>query len=78
MVLSTPLVRQPGVKSEYSDLGLDVVGFAIERIAGQPLDRFVRRAVYDKLGIDRDTPLYTATNRPVFFGHLGRPMVEVF
>ena len=51
MVLSTPLVRQPGVKSEYSDLGLDVVGFAVERIAGQPLDRFLRRAVYDPLGM---------------------------
>ena len=51
MVLSTPLVRQPGMKSEYSDLGLDVVGFAVERIAGQPLDRFLRRAVYDPLGM---------------------------
>ena len=51
MVLTTPLVRQPGVKSEYSDLGLDVVGFAVERIAGQPLDRFLRRAVYDPLGM---------------------------
>ncbi|HEX6942891.1 MAG TPA: serine hydrolase [Gemmatimonadaceae bacterium] len=51
MVLSTPLVRQPGVKSEYSDLGLDVVGFAIERITGQPLDRFLRKTVYDPLGM---------------------------
>jgi CubicO group peptidase (beta-lactamase class C family) len=51
MVLTTPLVRQPGVKSEYSDLGLDVVGFAVERISGQPLDRFLRRAVYDPLGM---------------------------
>jgi CubicO group peptidase (beta-lactamase class C family) len=51
MVLSTPLVRQPRSRSEYSDLGLDVVGFAVERISGQPLDRFVRHAVYDPLGM---------------------------
>ncbi len=51
MVLATPLVRQPGSRSEYSDLGLDVVGFAIERISRQPLDRFLRRAVYDPLGM---------------------------
>ncbi len=27
-----------------------------------------------KLGIDRDKPLYTPTNRPVFFGHMGEPI----
>jgi serine-type D-Ala-D-Ala carboxypeptidase len=51
-VLSTSLVRQPGVRSEYSDLGPDVVGFVIERITRQPLDRFVRQAVYDPLGMN--------------------------
>ncbi len=51
MVLTTPLARQPGSRSEYSDLGLDVVGFAIERITREPLDRFVRRTVYDPLGM---------------------------
>ena len=30
--------------------------------------------VYEKLGIDRDKPLYTPTNRPVFFGHMGEPI----
>ena len=50
-VLETPLVRQPGSKSEYSDLGLDVVGFAIERIAGLPLDRFLRKSVFDPMGM---------------------------
>jgi hypothetical protein len=33
--------------------------------------------VYEKLGIDRDKPLYTPTNRPVFISHGGEPIREV-
>lgn len=33
--------------------------------------------VYEKLGIDRARPLYTASNRPVFFGHGGEPIPEL-
>jgi serine-type D-Ala-D-Ala carboxypeptidase len=50
-VLATTLVRAPGSDYEYSDLGLDVMGFVIERIAHEPLDRFVRQAVYGPLGM---------------------------
>jgi serine-type D-Ala-D-Ala carboxypeptidase len=50
-VLATSLVRAPGSEYEYSDLGMDVMGFAIERVTHQPLDRFVRRAVYAPLGM---------------------------
>jgi len=34
--------------------------------------------IYEKLGIDRSQPLYTSANRPVYFGHLGHPMKELF
>lgn len=34
--------------------------------------------IYEKLGIDRDRPLYTETNRPVYFGHLGEPIAGLF
>ena len=50
-VLATSLVREPGSEYEYSDLGMDVMGFVIERITHQPLDQFVRRAVYAPLGM---------------------------
>src|SRR5215208_1004201 len=50
-VLATSLVRAPGSDYEYSDLGLDVMGFVIERITHEPLDEFVRRAVYTPLGM---------------------------
>jgi hypothetical protein len=33
--------------------------------------------VYEKLGIDRGRPLYTAGNRPIYFGHEGEPIKEL-
>jgi hypothetical protein len=33
--------------------------------------------VYEKLGIDRRTPLYTNTNRPVYFAHHAEPIAGV-
>ena len=59
-VLATSLVRAPGSEYEYSDLGLDVMGFVIERITHQPLDQFVRRTVYTPLGM-RSTMFRPAT-----------------
>jgi CubicO group peptidase (beta-lactamase class C family) len=50
-VLATSLVRAPGSDYEYSDLGLDVMGFVVERITHEPLDQFVRHAVYTPLGM---------------------------
>ncbi len=50
-VLATNLVRAPGSEYEYSDLGLDVMGFVIERITHEPLDHFVQHAVYNPLGM---------------------------
>jgi len=50
-VMATSLDRAPGSSYEYSDLGLDVMGFVIERITHEPLDQFVRRAVYTPLGM---------------------------
>ncbi len=34
--------------------------------------------VYAKLGLDRDAPLYTNARRPVYYGHLGEPIAELF
>jgi hypothetical protein len=33
--------------------------------------------IYEKLGIDRSKPLYTSSNRPVFFGHAGDPIPQL-
>lgn len=34
--------------------------------------------VYEKLGIDREKPIYTPTNRPIFLAAKGRPIPELF
>lgn len=34
--------------------------------------------IYEKLGIDRETPVYTASKRPVFLAHHGRRIEELF
>ncbi len=48
------LVYDPGSKTVYSDLGLILLGEVLERVAGQPLDLFVRRRVFQPLGM-KDT-----------------------
>ena len=35
------------------------------------------QTIYSKLGMDRDQPIYTPSNRPVFYGHAGKPIPGV-
>ena len=51
LVLSTPLDALPGTREEYSDVGADVLGFVVEAAAGERLDRFVSRTIYQRLGM---------------------------
>src|SRR5690606_34998944 len=44
-VISTKLNYKPGVHYEYSDLGADMLGFVVEAISGQRLDRFLAARV---------------------------------
>ena len=48
---STPLVADPGAKSDYSDIGFIILGFALERIADESLDRFCQREIFGPLGM---------------------------
>lgn len=50
-VLASPVQCAPGACYEYSDLGADLLGFIAEAISGQPLDAFLQRQVFDKLGM---------------------------
>ncbi|MBV9880803.1 MAG: beta-lactamase family protein [Gemmatirosa sp.] len=50
-VLATPLVCRPGECYEYSDLGADVLGFLVETVSGQRLDRFLDERVFRRLGM---------------------------
>jgi CubicO group peptidase (beta-lactamase class C family) len=48
-----PLRRPPGKTAEYSDLNFLLLGLVVERVAGDPLDRVVARAVLAPAGLER-------------------------
>jgi CubicO group peptidase (beta-lactamase class C family) len=51
MVCETPLEYEPRSRSVYSDLGFILLGFAVERAAGDRLDHVARRLVFDPVGM---------------------------
>jgi CubicO group peptidase (beta-lactamase class C family) len=51
VVISTPLVWEPGRCYEYSDLGADMLGFVVEAASGQRMDRFLDEHVFRPLGM---------------------------
>lgn len=48
-----PPLAEPGVATIYSDLGMAVLGAALERRTGTRLDELARREVFDALGMNR-------------------------
>jgi len=46
-----PLEYAPGDSTVYSDIGLMTVGFIIEDVSGLPLDEFLDREVWTRLGM---------------------------
>jgi CubicO group peptidase (beta-lactamase class C family) len=51
LVDTTPLTGPPGRLAVYSDLGAIVLTQVVERITGEPLDRFLTRRVFEPLGM---------------------------
>jgi CubicO group peptidase (beta-lactamase class C family) len=52
---TTSLSTSPGTHAEYSDIGFIVLGAALERIAGEPLDIFCQREIFGPLGMSHTT-----------------------
>ena len=50
-VLGEQLLREPGERMDYSDLGMIMLAEAAERAAGMPLDRFLALRVFAPLGM---------------------------
>lgn len=48
---TTSLSADPGTRAVYSDIGFILLGEALERIAGEPLDVFCQREVFGPLGM---------------------------
>jgi serine-type D-Ala-D-Ala carboxypeptidase len=53
--MAVELERAPGTHSEYSDIGFILLGLALERIAGEPLDRFCHREIFTPLRMTETT-----------------------
>ncbi|HEY1937279.1 MAG TPA: serine hydrolase domain-containing protein [Candidatus Angelobacter sp.] len=51
--LQVPLTTAPGTKAEYSDIGFILLGEALERITGEPLDQFCQREIFAKLNLQQ-------------------------
>ena len=51
--MTTPLASAPGTRADYSDIGFILLGEILERIAGEPLDQFAQREIFDRLGMAR-------------------------
>jgi CubicO group peptidase (beta-lactamase class C family) len=50
-VIATDLFAPPGKTYEYSDLGADMLGFVVEAVSGQALDKFLDERVFVPLGM---------------------------
>jgi CubicO group peptidase (beta-lactamase class C family) len=53
-ILARPLAAEPGTRTVYSDWDFILLQLVIERLTGQPLDRFLETRVFAPLGM-RDT-----------------------
>jgi CubicO group peptidase (beta-lactamase class C family) len=56
-----PLHHNPGEEFTYSE-GLDVLGYFIEVVSGMPFDEFLRKRLFDPLGMD-DTWFYLPASK---------------
>jgi CubicO group peptidase (beta-lactamase class C family) len=50
-IQSLDLSYEPGSRAEYSDLGIILLGEILERVAGESLDSFARRRIFEPLGM---------------------------
>ena len=50
--LKVPLTSDPGSRAEYSDIGFILLGEALQRITGEPLDTFCTKKIFTPLGLE--------------------------
>jgi CubicO group peptidase (beta-lactamase class C family) len=63
----TPLLAQPGTRWYYS-IGVDVQGYLVEKMSGQPFADFLKTRLFDPLGM-KDTAFYVPKEK---LGRLAR------
>lgn len=50
-ILNTPLLSEPGKKFAYSNAGYTLLAAIVERVSGEPYERFLRRNLFDPAGM---------------------------
>ncbi|MFQ5663458.1 MAG: glycoside hydrolase family 3 N-terminal domain-containing protein [Terriglobia bacterium] len=63
-IYALPLDYPTGTQAVYSDLGIILLGEVIERVSGQPLDRFLRQKLFAPLGMRNTLFTPPASLRP--------------
>lgn len=61
---TTPLSADPATRAEYSDIGFIILGFALERLADEPLDLFCQREIFGALPMSNTSFNPAAEVRP--------------
>jgi CubicO group peptidase (beta-lactamase class C family) len=49
---STPFTADPGTRAAYSDIGFIILGELLQRVAGEPLDIFCAREIFQPLAMN--------------------------
>lgn len=52
LAYATPLEAPPRSRTEYSDIGFIILGDVLEKLCGEPLDRFCEREIFRPLGMN--------------------------
>jgi CubicO group peptidase (beta-lactamase class C family) len=68
MLAKQPLLFQPGTRWAYSTAGLDTLGRVVEVASGMPFDRFLRKRVFDPLGM-KDTTFWISPKKEAPWAH---------
>jgi CubicO group peptidase (beta-lactamase class C family) len=50
-IRAEPLESDPGTRTAYSDIGVMTLAWVVETVAGEPLDRFLERRLFQPLGM---------------------------
>jgi len=53
------LSNTPGLAYEYSNLGFTLLGHIVSKVAGEPYEQYIRRAIFQPLGMDHTYWEYT-------------------
>ena len=53
--LMTPLKSQPGTAYSYSNIGINLAGAVVERVAGMPFEEFLEKRLFEPLGMTETT-----------------------